>query len=38
MKDPLRTITDMMVTKYLGYVAPQDRGNFSKLVHGILDV
>jgi hypothetical protein len=38
LKDPLRIITDMMEDKYLGYVASQDRGNFSKLAHGILDV
>jgi hypothetical protein len=38
LKDPLRVITDMMEEKYLGYVASQDRGNFSKLAHGILDV
>jgi hypothetical protein len=38
MSDPTSAITDMMESKYLSYVADEDRGNFTKLVPGLLDV
>lgn len=36
--DTTGSITDMMDSKYLSYVTPQQRGNYSALIPGLLDV